>query len=217
MGSNLSFILILIVLFLAVFFGFSLSLLFVNQNILIDKNSIDLLDMYIRAGFVLIGSTLSGIVAFFIFSLQERSKIKEKKENEIKHYQNTKEEFEDNLKALKKISKMMEEGSLSELAKEIVEVKEVKEIFLTVYTQLDFTFYSNFQKEINSQDYFEEIKVFKFSYQIYKYIDLITNKLEDKENIETILELIKDDMYDIKEVYNTNVKAFQKELNDDSK
>lgn len=183
-------------------------LIFINKNILIDNNNIDLLDSYIKAGFVLIGSTLSGIVAFFIFSLQERSKKKEKSETKSKNHQNTLMEFEENYKSLRKISRMMEEGSsLSELAKEIVEVKQVKELFLTVYTQLDFTFYTNFLKELSSKEYDDDLKAFKYTYRIYKYIDLICNKMEDKDNIETVLLLIKDDMYDIKQIIDTKKES----------
>ncbi|TYS62000.1 hypothetical protein FZD47_18095 [Bacillus infantis] len=198
--SRIPFILILIVIFLAVFSSFTMLLLFLNKNILIDSKSIDILDTYIKAGFVLIGSTLSGIVAFFIFSLQERSKKKEKNETKMKNYQNTKMEFEENYKAIKKLGRIMEEGTLSDLANDLVDEKQVKEIFLTVYTQLDFTFYSDYLKGLSSKEYNDELRAFKYSYRIYKYIDLICSKIEDKENIKIILELIKDDMYDIKQI-----------------
>ncbi|AMX83611.1 hypothetical protein GS3922_07990 [Geobacillus subterraneus] len=193
--------LILLVIFLAVFSSFSLILLLINKKFLIDEKSVDLLDMYIRASFVLIGSTLSGIVAFFIFYLQEKSKEREKKENEEKHYENIRDEFEDNRAVLKKVIKIMGEGSLSDLAAEIAEEKEVKEIFLAVYTQLNFTFYLDFLKELKNKEYSNHIKAFKKSYQIYKYLDLIINKLENKENIEQILKLIKDDIVEMNELY----------------
>lgn len=193
--------LILIVIFLAVFAGFSLILLLINQNLLIDQNSIDLLDMYIRASFVLIGSTLSGIVAFFIFSLQENVKKKEKVENEMKFYDNIKEEYHDNLEALKKVSKMMRQNSISDLANDLAEEKEVKEILRAVHTQMNFTFYSDFLKELKNKEYSNHIKAFKKSHQVYKYLELIITNLENKENIEKILVLIKDDIIEMKELY----------------
>ncbi|MDO6657846.1 hypothetical protein [Anaerobacillus sp. 1_MG-2023] len=193
--------LILIVIFLAVFACFSLILLIINQNILIDQNSIDLLDMYIRASFVLIGSTLSGIVAFFIFSLQENVKKKEKVENEMKFYDNIKEEYHDNLEALKKVSKMMRQNSISDLANDLAEEKEVKEILRAVHTQMNFTFYSDFLKELKNKEYSNHIKAFKKSHQVYKYLELIITNLENKENIEKILVLIKDDIIEMKELY----------------
>ncbi|AXN41036.1 hypothetical protein [Peribacillus butanolivorans] len=193
--------LIMLVISLAVFTCFSLILLLINQKILIDQKSIDLLDMYIRASFVLIGSTLSGIVAFFIFSLQEKGKKIEKEENEIKHYENIKGEYQDNLEALKKVSKMMRQNPLPELANDIAEEKEVKEILLAVHTQINFTFYLDFLKELKNKKYSNHIKAFKKSYQIYKYLDLIINKLENKDNIEKILILIKEDIAEMKEFY----------------
>jgi hypothetical protein len=193
--------LILLMIFLAVFFGFSLLLLLINQNVVINKKDIDLLDMYIRAGFVFIGSTLSGIVAFFIFSLQERSKKREKEENEIKHYENIQKEYLDNVEVLKKVSSMMIQYSLPELAKDIAEEKGFKEIFLSVHTQMDFTFYSDFLKELKNKEYSNQIKAFKKSHQIYKYLDLIVNNLESPDNIEKILRLIKNDIVEMKNFY----------------
>lgn len=194
---SIPWILILIIFFLAMFFAFSLILLLINQNVLIDKRSINLLDMYIRSGFVLIGSTLSGIVALFIFSLQEKSKKKEKIENEIGHYENIKGEFEDNLEVLKKFSEMISQSTFSEMAEDIVESKVMKEVLLSAYTQLNFTFYDDFLKELKNKSYGDHIKAFKLSFQIYKYFDLIINKLDNKENVEKVLKLIKKDMDNI--------------------
>ena len=157
--------------------------------------------MYIRASFVLIGSTLSGIVAFFIFSLQENVKKKEKVENEMKFYDNIKEEYHDNLEALKKVSKMMRQNSISDLANDLAEEKEVKEILRAVHTQMNFTFYSDFLKELKNKEYSNHIKAFKKSHQVYKYLELIITNLENKENIEKILVLIKDDIIEMKELY----------------
>lgn len=64
------------------FFAFSLILLLINQNVLIDKRSINLLDMYIRSGFVLIGSTLSGIVALLYFHFKK--KVRKKRKSKMK-------------------------------------------------------------------------------------------------------------------------------------
>ncbi|PGU90099.1 hypothetical protein COD71_23550 [Bacillus cereus] len=198
---SIPWVLILIIFFVAVFFATSLFLLLVNQNIVIDKKSIDLLDMYIRSGFVLIGSTLSGIVALFIFSLQEKSKQKEKNENELGHYENIKEEFEDNLKVLDKITDMINQSTIAELAEDIVEEDEMKEILLSVYTQLNFTFYEDFLKELKKKSYGNHVKAFKLSFQIYKYLDLIINKLDNKDNVEKILKLIKKDLAHLKYLY----------------
>ncbi|WP_173916905.1 hypothetical protein [Halobacillus sp. Marseille-Q1614] len=196
-----TFSLLLVVISLAIFCAFSLVLLLITNKVIIDHKSIDLLDMYIRASFVLIGSTLSGLVAFFIYQLQERGKEKEKEENENKHYESIKEEYKDNLEALDKISKMINQSSITELAIDIAEGQEVKEIFLTIYTQVDFTFYSDFLNELRTQKFNNDIKAFKKSFQIYKYLKIIVFEIEDKENIEKILELIKGELITMKELY----------------
>ena len=193
---------VILAIFIATFLSFSMILLLINKKILIDKNSVDILDMYIKASFVLIGSTLSGLVALFIFYLQERSKREDKKENEKKHYENIYDEFADNIEVYKKLSNIMRKDSLSQLATEIVEEQELKEILLVLYTQLNFTFYIEYLKELKSEEYANCIKAFKFAYQIYNYLGLVINKLDNKENIETILRLIKEKMDKINEFYN---------------
>lgn len=195
------FIPVLIVIFLAVFSAFSLILLLINKSILIDTKHVNLLDMYIRSSFVLLGSTLSGIIAIFIFSLQERSKRIEKDQKEIMYHLNIKEELDFNYKVIGKISKLMVESSIEELATDIKESKEVKEILLVIFTQLNFSFYEDFIKEINQKEFEDSKKAAHICYQIYKYLDVVINKLDDVENIATILRLIKSDTSELKDIY----------------
>ncbi|PHG30407.1 hypothetical protein COI60_24870 [Bacillus toyonensis] len=190
--------LVIFVVFLATFFSFTLILLLINKGIIIDQNSINLLDMFIKSSFTLLGSTLSGVIAVFVFSLQEESRRKEKLESQIKYYKNLKREFENNINVLEKIESMMDNGTLEEVASDIVAEKEVKEILLVMYTQLNFTFYLNNLNEIRIDKYENSIRVFQLSYQIYKYLEIIIKELDDKGNVKALLAQMKRDIVKIK-------------------
>ncbi|WHZ04955.1 hypothetical protein QNH48_10175 [Neobacillus sp. YX16] len=200
--KNKVFYIILIVIFLAVFFSFSLLLLLLNQRVIIDQKSINLLDMFIKSSFTLLGTTLSGLVAVFIFSLQEGSKKKEKLDVQIKHYKNIRQEFESNIIALEKIESMMDIGTLEEVAKDLVEQKEIKEMLLVLFTQLNFTFYINHLSELKLERYENSIKVFKLTYQVYKYLDIVINKLDSPKNVKALLGQMKRDIIKIKSLQN---------------
>ncbi|KXO03077.1 hypothetical protein AYK81_28720 [Bacillus thuringiensis] len=190
--------LVIFVVFLATFFSFTLILLLINKGIIIDQKSINLLDMFIKSSFTLLGSTLSGVIAVFVFSLQEESRRKEKLESQIKYYKNLKREFENNINVLEKIESMMDNGTLEEVASDIVAEKEVKEILLVMYTQLNFTFYLNNLNEVRIDKYENSIRVFQLSYQIYKYLEIIIKELDDKGNVKTLLAQMKRDIVKIK-------------------
>ena len=196
-----TFIPVLVIIFFAVFSAFSLILLLITKNILIDSKDINLLDMCIRSAFVLLGSTLSGCVAIFIFSLQERSKKIEKDEKELGYYKNIKGELSSNYKVIEKITKLINDSSIEDLAKQIHTTKEVKELILVIFTQLNFSYYDSLVKEINKTEFNNCKEAAHLSHQIYKYLDVIINKLDDEDNIATILRLIKNDILELKEVF----------------
>lgn len=200
--KNKIFYLIIIVVFLAVFASFSLILILINSKIVIDQNNVNLFDLFVKSSFTLIGSTLSGLVAIFIFSLQEGSKKKERLDNQEKHFKNIMQEFETNISVLERIESIMDIGTLEEVAKDILEEKEIKEMLLVIYTQLNFTFYVNHLSELKMERYGNSIKVFKLTYQVYKYIDLIVNKLDSKQNVKVLLGQMKRDIIKIKSLQN---------------
>ncbi|PFC51170.1 hypothetical protein CN282_12345 [Bacillus thuringiensis] len=200
--KNKIFYLIIIVVFLAVFASFSLILILINSKIVIDQNNVNLFDLFVKSSFTLIGSTLSGLVAIFIFSLQEGSKKKERLDNQEKHFKNIMQEFETNISVLERIESIMDIGTLEEVAKDILEEKEIKEMLLVIYTQLNFTFYVNHLSELKIERYGNSIKVFKLTYQVYKYIDLIINKLDSKQNVKVLLGQMKRDIIKIKSLQN---------------
>lgn len=196
------FYLMIIVVFLATFASFSLILILINNKIVIDQSNVNLFDMFVKSSFTLIGSTLSGLVAIFIFSLQEGSKKKEKLDNQEKHYKNIIQEFETNISVLERIESMLDIGTFEEVANDILEEKEVKEMLLVIYTQLNFTFYINHLSELKMERYGNSIRVFKLTYQVYKYIDLIVNKLNSKQNVKVLLGQMKRDIIKIKSLQN---------------
>ncbi|XKK20039.1 BhlA/UviB family holin-like peptide [Bacillus sp. CB102A.1] len=196
------FYLMILVVFLATFASFSLILILINNKIVIDQSNVNLFDMFVKSSFTLIGSTLSGLVAIFIFSLQEGSKKKEKLDNQEKHYKNIIQEFETNISVLERIESMLDIGTFEEVANDILEEKEVKEMLLVIYTQLNFTFYINHLSELKMERYGNSIRVFKLTYQVYKYIDLIVNKLNSKQNVKVLLGQMKRDIIKIKSLQN---------------
>ncbi|XKK34402.1 BhlA/UviB family holin-like peptide [Bacillus sp. A17A.1] len=187
---------------MATFASFSLILILINNKIVIDQSNVNLFDMFVKSSFTLIGSTLSGLVAIFIFSLQEGSKKKEKLDNQEKHYKNIIQEFETNISVLERIESMLDIGTFEEVANDILEEKEVKEMLLVIYTQLNFTFYINHLSELKMERYGNSIRVFKLTYQVYKYIDLIVNKLNSKQNVKVLLGQMKRDIIKIKSLQN---------------
>ncbi|MBK4744681.1 BhlA/UviB family holin-like peptide [Bacillus cereus] len=196
------FYLMILVVFLATFASFSLILILINNKIVIDQSNVNLFDMFVKSSFTLIGSTLSGLVAIFIFSLQEGSKKKEKLDNQEKHYKNIIQEFETNISVLERIESMLDIGTFEEVANDILEEKEVTEMLLVIYTQLNFTFYINHLSELKMERYGNSIRVFKLTYQVYKYIDLIVNKLNSKQNVKVLLGQMKRDIIKIKSLQN---------------
>ncbi|PGK38676.1 hypothetical protein [Bacillus thuringiensis] len=199
--GNKIFIAILIVLFSAIFCSFSLLLLFINKGIVLDEKHINLLDMFIKSSFTLIGSTLSGVMALFIFSLQEKSKRREKEEKEIKYYGYIKSEFQTNFEILERILETINELGIQGLSKGVVDGKDVKEMLLVSQTRLSFTFYTDYLDELERHKYEHAIRAFKLSYEVYKYLDII-NKIDNQQNIEAILRIIKRNIQEIRDLNN---------------
>ena len=77
--SNAVFTLAVILFFSALTLSFVIIQIFIHQHIVIDQNNVNLFDLILKAAFVLIGSSLSGFVAFLIFFLGDRKNEKEKK------------------------------------------------------------------------------------------------------------------------------------------
>ncbi|MGF2768585.1 hypothetical protein [Bacillus cereus] len=202
MKENKIFLTIVFVLFLAAFCSFFLILLFINQGIVINKQDINLLDMFIKSSFTLLGSTLSGVIALFIFSLQEKSKKKEKQERELKYYSYIKHEFQANFEILERILETINELGIQGLAKGVAEGNEVKEMLLVSQTRLNFTFYTDYLDELERYKYQDAIRAFKASYEVYKYLDVIINRVDNPKNIEAILRIIKRNITDIRDLNN---------------
>lgn len=94
--------------------------------------------------------------------------------------------------------------------------KEMKEIMLALFTQLNFTLYSDFLIEVKNKEYNEHKKAFKSAYQTYKYLELIIDKLENSDTIRKILSLIDEEMFEMHILYSGTVNKLEEDLTDAS-
>ncbi|MEC2715389.1 hypothetical protein P9X50_27485, partial [Bacillus cereus] len=102
--SNTIFIIAAFTLLIALTLSMSIVMFVINRHIIFDESHINIIDIIIKASFTLIGSTLSGFVAFMIFFLQDRKSIKEKAEVELKLMSKIEEEVSNNKKIIQELS-----------------------------------------------------------------------------------------------------------------
>lgn len=196
-----TFVVALIIFSVSLFLSFSLILLLITQNILIDQNSVDLFNLILRASFVLIGSSLSGFVAFFIFLLNKRNDEKLKVEIENKYLLKLDTELEQNRKIIDSIDKSLS-SIKSEDAADLLfdESNEFKELLLIQFTKLNVKILEDYLKEINSESYFERIDLWRKIAKVYNYLELLLDNISIKENAITVVNAIKNEIKDLKEL-----------------
>ncbi|MBC1335419.1 hypothetical protein HB820_08895 [Listeria booriae] len=192
--NTTSFMLIIISVLLTSFAAASLILLMVNKGIIIDEKTVDLLDMYVKAAFVFLGSFLSGLTAFTIFSLQEHSKKRALLEAENKYYNKLSEEFERNKSTLSKLYAVINKASTEEQFVADLKKDDASELLKIIIIEMDFSFFDVYSKEISdlrNKEFLAELFLVK---QLYKYIVALSEDITIDENKLILLKLIKRDL-----------------------
>jgi len=193
--SNTVFTLAIILFFLSLTISFIVIQIMIHRQIIIDQTNVDLFDLLLKASFVLIGSSLSGFIAFLIFFLGDRKKEKEKAKTETKSFIKIKNEAENNLKIYKEMLSIFSETPINKIADLLhMEDSKIKEALRIYYTKLDFSFFHESRKEINEKDFAENIDYWRKQQSVYKYLGLLLTDIEHKENSITLLELIKNEI-----------------------
>lgn len=126
----------------AVLLGASLTmglfLLFLFKDKIIDKNDINLLDMYIKASFSFFGSLFSIGTSLFIFHLQNNRKKKDKKDEKLKIIDFIRTLNHKNITEAKKIHEMISTEGMSIFLSDLNNNdKEIIEIFTVIHTSIN--------------------------------------------------------------------------------
>lgn len=193
--SNSVFTLAIILFFTSLTLSFIIIQILINRNLVIDQDNVNIFDLLLKASFVLIGSSLSGFVAFLIFFLGDRKKEKEKAETEDKLISKIKDEAENNLRAYKKILEIFAKSSIEQIADLLhKENSKIKEALLIYYTKLDFSIFQGTLKDISEKSYADNIDKWRKQKVVYDYLELLLTKIEHKENSIMLLEQIKNEL-----------------------
>lgn len=190
------FVISLIILFLASTSAFTIVLLLINKSIFFSAKDIDLLKLLFQTSFTLMGSTLSGLVALLVFSLQFRNQRREKDEKQEKYYNLIENEYIQNLSEIKELYESTQNFSTSELAtilsnsyddyEVITEVKEIINIFIS---KMEFTIFDSKKDEVSFKNYINNIDRWRKLKRIVGYLNKCANELTQKENIESLLDV----------------------------
>ncbi|MGJ7922188.1 hypothetical protein [Neobacillus sp. LXY-4] len=190
------FIISIIVLFLASTSAFSIILFLINKKILFNTKDIDLLKLIFQTSFTLMGSTLSGLVALLVFSLQFRNQKKEKDEKQEKYYNLIENEYQLNLKEVNDLYESLQIFTTSEIATILISANnngekttEVKELLNIFISKMEFTIFDSKKDEISFENYINNINRWRRIKRIATYLNKCTNELTQKDNIETLIEL----------------------------
>ncbi|MED3354367.1 hypothetical protein EXW26_10710 [Bacillus mycoides] len=195
--SNTIFIIAAFTLLIALTLSMSIVMFVINRHIIFDESHINIIDIIIKASFTLIGSTLSGFVAFMIFFLQDRKSIKEKAEVELKLMSKIEEEVSNNKKIIQELSIIYDTPTEKLATILLQENNKIKELLLIYYTQLDLSIIESTIKEIKHQNYLSNIKTWRKIKVIHKHLDLILNTIQQKENLVVLLNLMKKDIFEL--------------------
>ncbi|EJQ50043.1 MULTISPECIES: hypothetical protein [Bacillus cereus group] len=195
--SNTIFIIAAFTLLIALTLSMSIVMFVINRHIIFDESHINIIDIIIKASFTLIGSTLSGFVAFMIFFLQDRKSIKEKAEVELKLMSKIEEEVSNNKKIIQELSIIYDTPTEKLATILLQENNKIKELLLIYYTQLDLSIIESTIKEIKHQNYLSNIKTWRKIKVIHKHLDLILNTIQQKENLVLLLNLMKKDIFEL--------------------
>lgn len=197
--------LIMFAVFLGVTFTTGLISLMCFKNIIIDETTVNLLDMYIKAGFAFFGSFFSGLSAMFVFYLQRYYKNRNKIEVMNDLIFKSDNEKNENINAIRKIDNMFrDEGikafvnALNVRDKDSTEKNTVKEILEIVLIEIDFSYWSELEKRYGQipEEIKKDIKIneYKSIQKIFKYLSLLLKSVNDKNNQITLCELIEKQM-----------------------
>ena len=131
-----------IIIFIGVLVGtvatLGLFLLFILRDVVIDQESINLLDMYIKASFSFFGSLFSIATSLLIFHLQNNRKAKEEEKSKNLLLKVIQTKNEENLKEIDKIYRIISQKGISTFLEEFKENEIIlKEMFLTIYTSIN--------------------------------------------------------------------------------
>lgn len=195
--SNTIFKIAAFALLIALTLSMSIVMFVINRHIIFDESHINIIDIIIKASFTLIGSTLSGFVAFMIFFLQDNKSITEKADVELKLMSKIEEEVSNNKKIIKQLS-VIYDTPIDQLATILLqENNKLKELLLIYYTQLDLSIIESTIKDIKPENYLSNIKTWRKIKVIHKHLDLILNTIQQKENLVVLLNLMKNDIFDL--------------------
>lgn len=190
--SNAIFTLAIILFFTSLTISFIIIQIVIHKQLVIDQTNVNIFDLLLKASFVLIGSSLSGFVAFLIFFLGDRKKEKEKVETEGKILTKIKDEMDNNLKIYKQILTVFAETPIEQIAELLhKENSKIKEALLIYFTKLDFSIFNGTLKDINETSYIENIEYWRKQKAVYDYLELLLTKIEHKDNSIMLLDQIK--------------------------
>lgn len=197
--SNAIFSLAIILFFISLTISFIIIQIIIHRQLVIDQSNVNIFDLLLKASFVLIGSSLSGFVAFLIFFLGDRKKEKEKAETEEKIVIKIMDEAKNNLKIFEQILLVFADIPIIKIAELLhTENSKIKEALLIYYTKLDFSIFLTTLKDINTKSYGENIDYWRKQKAVYDYLELLLTRIEHKENSIMLLEQIKKEIIDLK-------------------
>ncbi|WP_062105247.1 hypothetical protein [Bacillus niameyensis] len=197
--TNAVFTIAIILFFISLTISFVLIQIIINKNLIIDQDNINIVDILIKSSFALIGSTLSGFVAFLIFFLGDRKNQKEIKEHEEKLLSIIKDESKNNLRIYSEIAEIFKSTPVEKIA-EILhkDPSRIKEMLFIYFIKIDFSILDSALKEIPEKDYLENIANWRRQKSIHNYLELLLTKVEDKENTIILLMQIENGINQLK-------------------
>jgi hypothetical protein len=189
---NSFFTIAIIVFFLALTSALSIILLLINKGILFTNNNIDLLDLMFKTSFTLIGSTLSGLVAFLIYFLQDKRGKNEKAIAENQHLMMIKKEFSHNVSILSKVYEIFKEGSSEDIAEVLIKPNSKVKESLSIYkNMLDTSIFKESRSKISDKEFLANVDHWNKVNIINRNLELLLKEITNKESAVTILEHIK--------------------------
>lgn len=179
----------LALIFISFFLAFSLVFIFIKFELIENLNEIGFFDTYVRFSFILIGSSISSLVAISIFLFSNHLTLEEKK-----NFENLLErESKYNVEVLLKLKNTLEKVSSKAIASHFKQNKSHRELFQVQYAKLNFDVYEMYLRDFKNH----EIKLIRHWSQLSKiksYLYLLLNEIEDEKNMIEILEALKNEM-----------------------
>lgn len=190
---NAFFSALLLILTLSLTASFVLILFLINKGVLFNKNDINLLDMLFKSSFALIGSTVSGIVAIFIYYLGDKRHKGDKTKSQTQYLLMIENEYKDNLDTFKKVYEIFRDSPVEQIAALIVlpENRSLKEKLRIYYNRLDFSIIEDSKNKISENDFINNIGKWRKMSFLSRNLFLLVNDLEDQESILTVLRILK--------------------------